>query len=54
MHHTNVGSNSKREFIYLFIYFTFFSKKKENLKENEGSFEILELCFCQNEIFKIN
>jgi hypothetical protein len=52
MHLTNVGSNSKREFIYVII--LLFSKKKENLKENEGSFEILELCFCQNEIFKIN
>jgi hypothetical protein len=27
---------------------------KSTLKENEGSFEILEFFFGQNEIFKIN
>ncbi len=36
------------------IFFTFLKEKKEKLKENEGFFEILELFFGQNEIFKMN
>jgi hypothetical protein len=35
-----------------FQIFLFFSKKIKKLKEDVGSFEILEFFFCQNEILK--